>query len=89
HEGRRQRQMCIRDRINLISKQQDFPNDDIGDGRRFYTDGPRVHEYLQEISEAVFQKYGSVTVGEMSSTTLEHCQQYLSLIHISEPTRPC
>ncbi|MFM2594370.1 alpha,alpha-phosphotrehalase [Vibrio harveyi] len=64
------------DVINLISKQQDFPSDDIGDGRRFYTDGPRVHEYLQEISEAVFQKYGSVTVGEMSSTTLEHCQQY-------------
>ena len=64
------------DVINLISKQQDFLNDEIGDGRRFYTDGPRVHEYLQEISEAVFQKYGSVTVGEMSSTTLEHCQQY-------------
>ncbi|WP_375753083.1 alpha,alpha-phosphotrehalase [Vibrio sp. HN007] len=67
------------DVINLISKQQDFPSDEIGDGRRFYTDGPRVHEYLQEISEAVFQKYGSVTVGEMSSTTLEHCQQYSSL----------
>ncbi len=67
------------DVINLISKQQDFPNDDIGDGRRFYTDGPRVHEFLQEISREVFQKYGSVTVGEMSSTTLEHCQQYSSL----------
>ncbi|MBR9787843.1 MAG: alpha,alpha-phosphotrehalase [Vibrionaceae bacterium] len=67
------------DVINLISKQQDFPSDDIGDGRRFYTDGPRVHEYLQEISQSVFQKYGSVTVGEMSSTTLEHCQQYSSL----------
>ncbi|ANU37199.1 alpha,alpha-phosphotrehalase [Vibrio scophthalmi] len=67
------------DVINLISKQQDFPNDDHGDGRRFYTDGPRVHEYLQEISQAVFQKYGCVTVGEMSSTTLEHCQQYSSL----------
>ncbi|MDX1301043.1 alpha,alpha-phosphotrehalase [Photobacterium sp.] len=66
------------DVINLISKQQDFQNDDIGDGRRFYTDGPRVHQYLQEISKAVFQQYGSVTVGEMSSTTLEHCQQYSS-----------
>jgi trehalose-6-phosphate hydrolase len=64
------------DVINLISKQQDFPNDRVGDGRCFYTDGPRVHEYLREISESVFQKYGSVTVGEMSSTTLEHCQQY-------------
>lgn len=67
------------DVINLISKQQDFPNDECGDGRRFYTDGPKVHTYLQEISDAVFQQYGSVTVGEMSSTTLEHCQQYSSL----------
>ena len=67
------------DVINLISKQQDFPSDDLGDGRRFYTDGPRVHEYLQEISQAVFRKYGSVTVGEMSSTSLEHCQRYSSL----------
>ncbi|EGU60426.1 trehalose-6-phosphate hydrolase [Vibrio nigripulchritudo ATCC 27043] len=67
------------DVINLISKQQDFPSDKEGDGRRFYTDGPRVHKYLQEISESVFQKYGSVTVGEMSSTTLDHCQQYSSL----------
>ncbi|MCG3729441.1 alpha,alpha-phosphotrehalase [Vibrio cincinnatiensis] len=67
------------DVINLISKQQDFPNDEQGDGRRFYTDGPRVHEYLQEISRDVFQRYGSVTVGEMSSTTLEHCQQYSAL----------
>lgn len=67
------------DVINLISKQQDFANDEQGDGRRFYTDGPRVHEYLQEISRDVFQQYGAVTVGEMSSTTLEHCQQYSRL----------
>ncbi|WP_428774318.1 alpha,alpha-phosphotrehalase [Vibrio sp.] len=67
------------DVINLISKQQDFPSDPDGDGRRFYTDGPKVHQYLQEISRDVFQRYGSVTVGEMSSTTLEHCQQYSSL----------
>ena len=67
------------DVINLISKQQDYENDYQGDGRRFYTDGPRVHEYLREISEAVFNKYGSVTVGEMSSTTLEECQRYSSL----------
>lgn len=67
------------DVINLISKQQDFLDDERGDGRRFYTDGPCVHEYLQEISRDVFQRYGSVTVGEMSSTTLEHCQQYSAL----------
>ncbi|WP_392551290.1 alpha,alpha-phosphotrehalase [Orbus wheelerorum] len=67
------------DVINLISKQQDFANDDIGDGRRFYTDGPRVHEYLQEMSRDVFTPNKLVTVGEMSSTSLAHCQQYASL----------
>jgi len=67
------------DVINLISKQQDYANDYQGDGRRFYTDGPRVHEYLRDLSDAVFNKYGSVTVGEMSSTTLDQCRQYSAL----------
>ena len=35
------------DVINLISKDQAFPNDEIGDGRRFYTDGPRIHEFCR------------------------------------------
>ncbi|NMO96564.1 alpha,alpha-phosphotrehalase [Paenibacillus lemnae] len=68
------------DVINLISKNQDFPDDDgsipPGDGRKFYTDGPRVHEYVKELNEKVFRPYNLVTVGEMSSTTLEHCIQY-------------
>lgn len=67
------------DVVNLISKQQDFPDDQDGDGRCFYTDGPRVHEYLQALSAAVFQPNNLVTVGEMSSTTLENCIQYASL----------
>ena len=68
------------DVINLISKDQDFPNDDgsvaPGDGRKFYTDGPRVHEFLQEMNKEVLAPYQAMTVGEMSSTTLEHCVQY-------------
>ena len=67
------------DVINLISKDQDFPNDETGDGRRFYTDGPRIHEYLQEMSHDVFTPRNLMTVGEMSSTSLENCQQYASL----------
>jgi len=67
------------DVINLVSKQQDFPSDDSGDGRRFYTDGPRIHEFLQEMSRDVFQPKGLMTVGEMSSTKLEHCQRYAAL----------
>ncbi|MCL5636901.1 alpha,alpha-phosphotrehalase [Enterobacter vonholyi] len=67
------------DVINLISKDQDFPDDNTGDGRRFYTDGPRIHEYLQEMSRDVFTPRNLMTVGEMSSTSLENCQQYASL----------
>ncbi|RFU67613.1 alpha,alpha-phosphotrehalase [Bacillus sp. V59.32b] len=68
------------DVINLISKDQDFPDDDgsvpPGDGRKFYTDGPRVHELLHEMNEQVLSKYDSITVGEMSSTTIEDCIRY-------------
>lgn len=69
------------DVINLISKDQRFPDDDgsvpPGDGRRFYTDGPRVHEFLREMNEEVFSRYPDVmTVGEMSSTTIPHCIRY-------------
>jgi trehalose-6-phosphate hydrolase len=68
------------DVINLISKDQTFPDDDgsvaPGDGRRFYTDGPKIHEYLQEMNREVFSKYDSMTVGEMSSTSIENCIKY-------------
>ncbi|MED2974894.1 alpha,alpha-phosphotrehalase [Fictibacillus sp. B-59209] len=68
------------DVINLISKNQDFPEDDgslpPGDGRRFYTDGPRVHEFIQEMNSEVFSKHDSLTVGEMSSTSIDHCIRY-------------
>ena len=67
------------DVINLVSKQQDFPDDVNGDGRRYYTDGPKIHEFLQEISRDVFLPNGLKTVGEMSFTTLENCQKYAAL----------
>nr|WP_318383211.1 alpha,alpha-phosphotrehalase [uncultured Enterobacter sp.] len=67
------------DVVNLIAKDADFPNDELGDGRRFYTDGPRAHTFLQEMSQEVFTPRGLMTVGEMSSTTLEHCQRYAAL----------
>ncbi|MRG84755.1 alpha,alpha-phosphotrehalase [Salinibacillus xinjiangensis] len=64
------------DVINLISKNQQFPSDDSGDGRKFYTDGPRIHEFLHELTQAVFKPYNMMTVGEMSSTNLENCVLY-------------
>lgn len=67
------------DVINLVSKQQDFLDDVNGDGRKYYTDGPKIHEFLQELSRDVFQPNDLKTVGEMSSTTLENCQKYAGL----------
>ncbi|MBM7540979.1 alpha,alpha-phosphotrehalase [Amphibacillus cookii] len=68
------------DVINLISKDQSFPNDDgsvpPGDGRKFYTDGPKIHQYLKEMHQKVFKGNDLMTVGEMSSTTIDHCINY-------------
>jgi glycosidase len=66
------------DVINLISKagfEDDFSVD--GDGRSFYTDGLRIHEFLQELARDSFAKDKDIiTVGEMSSTTMENCYKY-------------
>ncbi|PRR81708.1 alpha,alpha-phosphotrehalase [Clostridium vincentii] len=65
------------DVINLISKPEKYENDLDGDGRKFYTDGPRIHEYLKELNENTYGNCDDiVTVGEMSSTTLENCIRY-------------
>lgn len=65
------------DVINLISKPEVFEDDTIGDGRRFYTDGPKIHEYLKELNENSFGKHPDViTVGEMSSTSVDNCIRY-------------
>ena len=64
------------DVINLISK-AGFEDDPDGDGRKFYTDGPKIHQYLKELNANSFgQDPQIVTVGEMSSTTMENCFQY-------------
>ncbi len=63
------------DVVNLISKPDTFENDYEGDGRRFYTDGPHVHEYLKELTRDTGID-DMITVGEMSSTTLENCIRY-------------
>lgn len=65
------------DVINLISKPDIYLNDNSGDGKKFYTDGPKIHKFLKELNENTFGKYEDiVTVGEMSSTTIENCVRY-------------
>ena len=63
------------DVVNLISKPEVYEDDYEGDGRRFYSDGPHIHEYLKELTRDT--GIGDlITVGEMSSTKLESCAGY-------------
>ncbi|WP_432403894.1 alpha,alpha-phosphotrehalase [Wukongibacter sp. M2B1] len=65
------------DVINLISKPDQYEDDYQGDGRRFYTDGPHIHKYLKELNQETFGKHDDIiTVGEMSSTTIDNCISY-------------
>ncbi|MDD7796020.1 alpha,alpha-phosphotrehalase [Clostridium sp. 'White wine YQ'] len=65
------------DVVNLLSKPEVLENDYEGDGRRFYTDGPKIHEYLKELNRESFGKHRDVlTVGEMSSTSIDNCIKY-------------
>ena len=63
------------DVINLISKNELFIDDDNGDGKIFYTDGPYVHKYIKELVKDTHIN-NLITVGEMSSTSIENCIKY-------------
>ena len=70
------------DVVNLVSKPDVFEDDFEGDGRKFYTDGPRIHEHLHNLNKHTFGKHPEVlTVGEMSSTSIENGVKY------ADPTR--
>lgn len=63
------------DVVNVISKPEVYEDDLIGDGRRFYTDGRHVHEFIKELVKDT-DIADMITVGEMSSTTLDNCIRY-------------
>ena len=62
------------DVINLISKGEFRDSDKIG--KEFYTDGLRVHEFIHEMNCNTFGGKDLMTVGEMSSTTIDNCIKY-------------
>lgn len=63
------------DVIPLISKRLDFADGDISNFTNLisdtYSNGPRVHEFLQEMYEEVLQHYDIMTVGEGPGITKE------------------
>ncbi len=76
------------DVINMISKPQGLPDLPMMPGQ-LHADcmtpysitggtcnGPKVHEYLQEMNQQVLSKYDILTVGECPSATLEEARKY-------------
>ena len=68
------------DVISLISKDQSFPDGPTYGGLygsfESCSNGPRVHEFLQEMNKKVLSKYDIMTVGECAGVTLEEAKQY-------------
>lgn len=67
------------DVINLIGKDEVSVDCPENEGKPAYTDKPIVHNYLRMMNYATFGSDDSfMTVGEMSSTTMENCVLYSS-----------
>lgn len=67
------------DVINLIGKDEVSVDCPENEGKPAYTDKPIVHNYLRMMNQATFGSDDSfMTVGEMSSTTMENCVLYSS-----------
>lgn len=66
------------DVINVIGKSEDLVDStDPTEEKTLYTDTPVVHGYLKELNRTTFgQDEDSITVGEMSSTTIPNSVRY-------------
>ncbi|MCB7318571.1 glycoside hydrolase family 13 protein [Lacrimispora sp. 210928-DFI.3.58] len=58
------------DVISMLSKAPAYPDGECkdgnpyGDGQPYYTNGPRIHEFLKEMNREVLSKFDWMTVGE-------------------------
>ncbi|MEW9050047.1 MAG: alpha-glucosidase [Neobacillus sp.] len=68
------------DVINLISKADGLPSAPGGQryewGGEFFMNGPRVHDYLQEMNKEVLSKYDIITVGEAPGASPDDASKY-------------
>ncbi len=70
------------DVINLISKQTGLPNDpnvnadNHGSSMTFVANGPKVHQYLQEMNAKVLSRNDIITVGETPGVTTSDAIKY-------------
>ncbi|MFC5773531.1 glycoside hydrolase family 13 protein [Ectobacillus antri] len=70
------------DVVNFISKVPGLPDGELqpgqlyADGGKYFLNGPRIHEFMQEMNREVLSKYDIMTVGEMPGTTPEDAVLY-------------
>lgn len=70
------------DVISFISKSPQMPDGEQKPGSRYgsfapyVVNGPRVHEFLQEMNREVLSRYDLLTVGECSGLTVEEAYHY-------------
>ncbi|CAM4279639.1 glycoside hydrolase family 13 protein [Weissella hellenica] len=70
------------DVISLISKPDGYPDgkgpegDVYGNSNHAVANGPRVHQYLQEMRDKVLNNADMMTVGEASGVDIENAKQY-------------
>ncbi len=69
------------DVFNMFSKVYPFADDDsrktFQKGAKFFVDGPRMHEFLKELSEKALSLYDSYTVGESFHPSRENALEYI------------
>ncbi len=69
------------DVFNLFSKTYPIRNDNQKDsfqkGAQYYVDGPRIHEFLKELSEKTYSRYDTFTVGESFHPSEENARAYV------------
>lgn len=72
------------DTVNMFSKVPGLPDGEkikgykYGDGSPYFLNGPRIHEYLQEMNKKVLSKYDIMTVGETPGTNLQIAAKYVN-----------
>ncbi|MET3696433.1 oligo-1,6-glucosidase [Bacillus oleivorans] len=70
------------DVINFISKVEDLPDAPnphgvmFVSGSKYFMNGPRIHEFLQEMNKEVLSKYDILTVGEMPGVRPQQAIDY-------------
>ena len=70
------------DVINMISKDTALPDGPVrgpgpyGDGAAYFIDGPRIHEFLNEMHKAVLGDEDLLSVGEMPGVTLDEARLF-------------